>query len=563
MRIHLHSTAILAALLAACGSRSRSVGQETTASAQLPSQGDPATPDCGGATNDWPMFGQNLCSTRSVEGPGAVDRSSVSKLAVKWTFQAAGDISATPAVVGNDVFVPDWGGMLNKVDARTGRADWSISIAGLLGLGDAGAGANDTPAAVVSRDTPIVTDDTVIFGVCHGASVALGDLAVVVAVDRQTGALKWQTTVDPHPAALITSSPVFDGGRVYVGVSSGEEFATALPVFAGIPYSCCSFRGSVVALDAATGSVVWKTYTIEDNAYFQSDGQTPSGFAGGAVWSAPTVDRVRQSLYVTTGNNYSAPPGTTSLPAGDHVESILSLDLGTGAIRWAQRMTMGDTWNLLDLLEGAPAGPDWDFGSSASLFRVRVKGTFKSVLGAGQKSGMYWEVDPDTGNVIWNTAVGPGGHLGGIHWGAAVDDDRVYVGVNDELGTSYSLGGAGADGGQSTVVGSWAALDPVTGNIEWQVANPTMTAEIGGASVNGPVTAVNGVLFGGSMDTQGTMFAFDGATGAILWSFPSGATVYGGPAVAQGVVYWGNGYPNGRLRFGTPGGTLYAFAVAK
>jgi polyvinyl alcohol dehydrogenase (cytochrome) len=137
------------------------------------------------------------------------------------------------------------------------------------------------------------------------------------------------------------------------------------------------------------------------------------------------------------------------------------------------------------------------------------------------------------------------------------------VGVNDETAAPYTLSGSGPQGGQQTSAGSWAALDPSTGKIQWQIANPAMTASVAGASVNGPLSAVNGVVFGGSMDAQGTMFAFDGATGAVLWSFQSGATVYGGPAIADGVVYWGNGYPAARLRFGTPGGKLFAFEVRR
>jgi polyvinyl alcohol dehydrogenase (cytochrome) len=512
------------------------------------------------------MFGQNVCNTRSVSDSGGLSEKTASKLAVKWKFQAAGDISATPAVVGHDLYVPDWGGMLNKIDTRTGQADWSVSVGALIAGTDAGAGPNDTPAPVISRDTPIVTHDSVIFGVNRGPSIgAPQSLAIVVAVDRQTGALKWKTQVEAHPTAHITSSPVFDRGKVYVGVASDEEFFAALPVIANVNYPCCSFRGSVVALDADTGKLLWKTYTIEDSAYFQSDGATPSGYAGAAVWSSPAVDRERRALYVTTGNNYSQPSVAAALPAGDHIESILSLDLNTGAINWAQRMTTGDVWNLFDFLVFGPSsgGPDWDFGTSANLFQASVNGVHRDVLGAGQKSGIYWAVDPDSGNVLWNRPVGPGGHLGGIHWGTAVDRRHIYVGVNDETGAAYTLGGSGAQAGQQTSVGSWAALDPSTGDIQWQVANPTMTAPIGGTSVNGPLSAANGVVFGGSMDTNGTMFAFDGDTGAVLWSFQSGATVYGGPAIANGEVYWGNGYPASRLRFGTPGGTLYAFQVTR
>ena len=516
--------------------------------------------DCSGSGDDWPMFGQNVCNTRSTHSGGAISPSTASRLAIKWVFNAAGDISATPAVVGNDVFVPDWGGMLHRIDAQTGTAVWSRAVAALVGMSvDPPAAGTDTPAAVVSRVTPVVTDDSVILGLARGTIIGTPSLAILLAVDRQTGSLKWQTPLDAHPTAFITASPVLENGTVYVGVSSGEESQTEVP-----GYACCSFRGSVVALDAGTGKVRWKTYTIEDSAYFQADGHTPSGFSGAAVWAGtPVVDRRRHSLYVTTGNNYSAPKDAMTLPPGDHIESIMSLDMDTGAIRWAQRMTTGDLWTVATfLLNPSPAGPDFDFGAGANLFRARVGGVARDVVGAGQKSGIYWAVDPDTGAVLWQRQVGPGGHFGGIHWGPAIDAQHVYVGVNNETDTPYALGGTGANGGQETSAGSWAALDPSTGSTEWQIANPAMTVPLNGASVNGPLAAVNGVVFAGSMDAKGTMFALDGASGSLLWSFPSGGTVYGGAAVARGVVYWGNGYPSAsRLGFGTPGGKLYAFQL--
>jgi polyvinyl alcohol dehydrogenase (cytochrome) len=546
-------------LLAACGSTGHSPSEGQTSSAQAVGS-DPQL-DCG-ADESWPMFGQNLCNTRSASNMGPLNKNTASKLAVKWKFQAAGDISATPAVVGGDVYVPDWGGMLNKINVGTGKADWSVSIGALIAGSDAGPGPNDTPAPIIARDTPVVTNDSVIFGV--GSTGFPKSLAIVAAVDRTTGALKWQTQVEAHPSAVITSSPVLDRGKVYVGVASVEEYLAALPLRnPPVPYTCCSFRGSVVALDAGTGKILWKTYTIEDSAYFNSDGKTPSGYSGVGVWSTPTVDRGRNSLFITTGNNYSQPQGAGALPPGDHVESILSLDMGTGAIKWSQRMTPGDVWNYYILFTQGPSGggPDWDFGIGANLFQTSLNGVQRDILGAGQKSGIYWAVDPDSGNVLWNQQVGPGGHLGGIHWGTAVDGKHVYVGVNDEAGSPYTIGGTGPQAGQQTSVGSWAALNPSTGDIQWQVANPTMTAPVNLVSVNGPVSAANGVMFGGSMDTKGTMFAFDGDTGAVLWSFASGATVYGGPAIADGVVYWGNGYPYSRIQFGTPGGTLYAFQV--
>jgi polyvinyl alcohol dehydrogenase (cytochrome) len=280
------------------------------------------------------------------------------------------------------------------------------------------------------------------------------------------------------------------------------------------------------------------------------------------------VDRKRHSIYVTTGDNYSVPSGVHIPTAHDYAESIVSLDMDTGAIKWATTMTCvpDDVFSFAH-----PLGPDMDFGGGANLFPVKVGDSVADLVGAGQKTGTYWAVDADTGTIAWQKKVGPSGRFGGIHWGTAVDGWYVYAGVNDESGQSYALGGSGPSAGKNTTVGSWAALDPASGKMKWQVANPAMKAPLNGASVNGPVVAVNGVLFGGSMDAKGTMYALDTKNGAKLWSFESGGTVYGGPAVSSGVVYWGCGYPPTRcidsasgchgLGFGTSCKKLYAFDV--
>lgn len=527
-------------------------------------------PDCAADGGDWPMYGQNICNTRAGAATDPITVSTVSKLKVKWTYHALGDISATPAVVGGQVYVPDWGGNLTRLDANTGTPVWSKNVGTIVGIGDGGipvvdAGGLNLDAtraysSPVSRVTPVIFGNSVIFGMGSSQSSA-----TMAAVDKDSAALLWEQALDPHPTALITSSPALDNGVVYVGVSSGEEIAAGL--VAGYP--CCTFRGSVVALDAATGHIKWKTFMIEDSVYFQSDGKTPSGYAGVAVWSGtPTVDRKRGLLYVTTGNNYSVPPNAvTPPPAGDHIESVLALDLNTGAIKWSVSMApaKGDNWTFANF-----AQPDSDFGCAANLFQANIGGAVQDVIGAGQKSGVYWALKPDDGTVLWKTQVGPGGHLGGIHWGAAVDSKAVYVGVNDETGTAYTMGGMGPQAGMKTSVGSWAALAPAgapgptgpsnKGQILWQITNPAMTAPMAGGSVNGPLAVVNGVIFAGSMDSMGMMYALDATTGDIKWQFASGATVYSGPAIVNGVVYWGAGYPSGRLGLGSSGPIqLYAF----
>ncbi len=548
------------------------------------------------------MFGGNVCGTRAGLASDPITPQTASRLTMKWKFTASGDVSATPAIVAGQVYFGDWAGTFYRLDAATGQVVWSRSVADILNPSpdagpDAGGGEmpdSETPEAgapeggppdgavaddggqgpeaappptptpddaaapgdagtalkltttPLIRDTPVVSGGLVIAGISSSP--------VIVALDRNSGALVWRTSLDTNPFAVITSSPAVDSGRVYVGVASGEEAATlAVP-----GYTCCTFRGSVAALDAATGKILWQTPMIDDATYRSGDGKL-SGFAGAAIWSSPTLDRNRKLLYVSTGNNYSASPAVVDagapLPPGDHVESIVALDLETGVIRWAQRMTQGDIWTF-----GNSAGPDWDFGGSPNLFQIAGDAGVRDVVGAGQKSGVYWAVDADTHDVLWKTQVGPGGHLGGIHWGTATDDARVYVGVNDQTGAKYRLGGA-PDAG-TTAVGSWAALDAVTGSTLWQVADPALTAPLNGVSVDGPITVVNGVVFGGSMDSDGMMYAFDGASGKILWSFKSGGSVYGGPAVADGVVYWGSGYPPSRLGFGSTGQALYAFGLA-
>jgi polyvinyl alcohol dehydrogenase (cytochrome) len=498
------------------------------------------------------MFGHNVCNTRAPTTAGGITTDSAKKLMTKWVFTASGDVSATPAVVGTDLYVGDWGGTLYRIDTTTGQAVWSKNVADLAQLTD-DAGAPITGFA--ARTTPIVVQNSVIFGTMRQVPQVITDPrpnAFLIAIDKDTAAVKWKTPLhEGNPAAVITSSPVFDGTTVYIGVASLEE------AFAGyIPnYPCCSFRGSVVAVDATTGGILWQTHTIRDDVYFAGDGGSRSGYAGVAVWSPPVIDRKRKQLYVTTGNDYSTAPGATTVVDGNYVGSILALDLSTGAVKWAKGLDSLDVWTF-----GNMSGPDYDFGCGANLFTATVNGAPKDLVGAGQKSGVYWALDPDTGAVVWKTTVGPGGHLGGIQWGTATDGYRIYAGANNEIGAALTLGGSGANAGQTTKSGVWAVLDPASGTMLWQIADPAMSQALNGATVNGPVTVVNGVLFGGSMDAMGTMYAFDAATGAVLWSFPSGGTVYGGPAVAGGVVYWGSGYPSSRLQFGTTSKKLYAFA---
>src|SRR5262249_26504710 len=149
-----------------------------------------------------------------------------------------------------------------------------------------------------------------------------------------------------------------------------------------------------------------------------------------------------------------------------HFDSVLALDLKTGAVRWATHALPYDAWTVSCFLPGNPAncpnptGPDYDFAQAPALFTTRPGGNGKPVelVGAGQKSGTYWALNPDTGAVVWTAQAGPGGILGGLQWGSAVDGARVYTANSNSLGVPWTLSNA-----TTTQNGIWSAIDAATG----------------------------------------------------------------------------------------------------
>ena len=490
----------------------------------------------------WTSAGGNRQNTRYQESEHTLSVSNVNGLTPKWVFSTVGDVSATPAVDGDTVYFPDWAGNLYALNKLTGAVKWQVRIADGSGV----------PGDKV-RATPAVTEDKVIVG----TQGPFGGGGQVLAFNKFTGTLVWRTVADDHFAAIITQSATVFDGRVYVGVASLEEALAGI-----VPgYPCCSFRGSMLALDLNTGAILWKTY------------MAPAGYSGNAIWgSSPAIDTKRGQVYIATGNNYSVPDDVLNcvadnvgdpagqagcLSADNHFDSILALDLKTGAIRWATRAIPYDAWTV-DCIpffgDGSncpnPAGPDYDFGQAPALFTVKPIGTGKprDLVGAGQKSGQYWALDPDNGTVQWVTQAGPGGTAGGLQWGSAVDGRRVFTANANSNAVPWTL-----PGGATTTNGVWSGLDAVTGAMLWQTTPPH------GGGTSGPVTTANGVVFGCSLDPDGYMYALDAATGAVLWEFESGGSCLSGAAISNGTVYWGSGYSN--FGFGTPNNKLYAFGL--
>jgi polyvinyl alcohol dehydrogenase (cytochrome) len=528
--------------------------------------------------DSWPSASQSVLGERTQPLEFTINPQNVSHLKPKWVFTMNGSQgeSATPTVADGVVYFPDWNGYLYAVNAQTGGLIWQQKISSY-----------DGQPGQVSRNSPLIVGNELILG--DNANSAQPGGAHVFAVSRADGRLLWSTEVDTNPAAIITSNAVAVGNEVVVGISSNEEADAEVA-----SYGCCSFRGAVVALNALTGKMMWKTYMVPSNNPAGGDSNIPCaspngphgcGYTGGGVWGTPTVDPVTNQVFVGTGNNYTTPDSAEACatadqnasppvddanctPPNDYFDAVVALNLLTGQIEWGHKVQGYDAWNVACLIGEqpgatwcpAPGSPDFDFGgSSPNLFIGKgSNGQLTTLVGDGQKSGIYWAFDPSNGKIVWDTLVGPGSSLGGVEWGSAYDGLRIYTTeANPDLGgppTTYTLccGGGIASGG------SWAALNPLTGAFDWQTPVPGNYAAVG------PVSEANGVMYGESMVGDGSqpdMFALDAATGKILWSYNAGSSVISGPSIVDGTVYWGAGYTHLGLPLFTGNNKFYAFSL--
>ncbi len=500
----------------------------------------------------WRMIGFDPANSRSQPFEHRLGRHNVSHLAVKWVATTTGDVSATPAVAGGAVYFGDFGGTLWKLDAETGETIWSHQVSDYTGI-----------AGDIARTSPSLAGDTLI----------VGDLKHpdMLGIDAKTGDLRWITQVHPDPKGIMTGSPVLAGNIVYTGVSAS-----------GASGPGATFRGSIVALDARTGRILWQSYSLPDN------GGQPGGYAGATMFSPPAVDVFEGLVYGTFGQPYTEPASVTACHAshgvftesceqpGSYLKSIVAFDMRTGQPRWSYRVQGHEPW-LRACGNQPPAvtwcAPEtdtekWDLGGSgANVMTVRIHGRWRRVVGVGGKSGVYVVLDAKTGDFIWNTLIGPGGDQGGMEWGTAFDGRRIYAAITNQHHIPYELTQDGTLTNTMATGGSWAALDPATGKILWQTADP-QTESLSGLGTVGvwdlaPVTVANGVVYASSMAklaNQDQMFALDAETGAILWEFGAGGSVNSGPAVVDGTVYWGSGYSRSGVE-GSGNNKFFAFSA--
>lgn len=505
----------------------------------------------------WNGWGADIRNTRSQTAAAAgLTPAQVSRLQLKWSFGFPGATALySQAVYADRVYVSSNAGYVYALDAASGCVHWAFRAQAAVRTG--------FTVGKLAR-----TNDrlAIFFGDVRGTAYA---------VDASTGKVIWKTLVDAHPLARITGTPALNEGRLYVPVTSLEE-----PEAGQANYACCTFRGLVAALDAATGKEIWKTYTIAEPAKVvgkNSLGKDMLAPAGAGVWVTPTLDVRRRALYVTTGNAFSGTPSTAN--------AVMAFSMDTGKVLWTMQALALDVWHngCIQNVPGrgggrgrgnappaAPAGrgargnayppencppqnilgPDWDFGAPPALARMSDG---REILIAPQKQGLIWAINPDNGKVLWKQDVAReiDGGRGETLFGAAVDGERAYFGLTSS---------------------GHVALDLKTGEELWWTPAASPTGRQNQRGIVGAVTLIPGALLSGARD--GMIRAVSSRTGQLLWEFDTakefttvngipargGSLASGGPIVANGMVFIGSGYPG--FQGGQPGNVLLAFAPA-
>jgi len=451
----------------------------------------------------------------------------VPQLKLKWAFGLpdAQAVYGQPTVAIGRVFIGVDTGVIYSLDAVTGCVHWSFQA-------DAGVRNAISIASVVDKRSAKYT-------------IYFGDIkANVYNLDAVTGELLWKVKVDDHPLARITGAPTLHSDRLYVPLSSTEEWVAGL----NANYPCCTFRGSVVALNAKTGKQIWKTYVISDppkQLGKNSNGVERWGPAGGGVWASPTIDAENHTLYISTGDGYVEPAPTTT-------DALLALNLDTGKLLWSIQDTENDTW-----VYGCKArngggncpkelGPDFDFGSSPIL-RTLPDGL--RILVAGQKSGIVWAHDADRkGKIVWKRQLVDRVFPGVITFGGAADDETAYFGLK---------------------TGGVAAVALTTGDRKWFTPEDDSHSSLQTHGQTAAITGIPGAIFSGGWD--GMLRAYSTKDGRQLWEYDTahafetvnavpargGSMGAPGPIIVGGMLFVGSGYVVGAS---TPGNVLLAFS---
>lgn len=470
--------------------------------------------------DDWPLPNQNLAGTRTA-GSSPINSSNIAKMEEAWRFYApgggfSGNIATTPLIVGDSVYFQDLQGVVYALDRETGEKRWDA--------------ASEQSAGVMFGPSGVAVGWGKVFAAKLGNR---GRGQLVAAYNAATGKELWATDVTSKLGlAELNIQPFVYDGMVFASTS-------------GFP---AGVRGTIFALDQASGEVVWSFATIEDENLWGN----PELNSGGGVWYPPALDVETGTLYFGVGSPYPF-PGAPGFPAGSSrpgdnrwTSGTVALDVRTGEFRWGYQAFPHDLFDRDHVL--------------VALAEVDDGGDRRKVLVTAGKGNVVVGLDPATGEELWNTSVGmhqnddltsfdelvevlPGAQ-GGIVTPIAVADGVAYVtAINAPTPYANDETPSGGEGTRLfTHPSNVLAIDISDGGIIWDRAVDdefidlsiyqldwlTATDVIGGATV------VNDLLLTSTI--FGRLLAIDRSTGELVIDYQADNGINGWPAVAGDLI---------------------------
>jgi len=500
-------------------------------------------------STDWSGWGGDFYNNRWASENRDLFASKANSLVQKCRLNYTQGVSATPTINGHIVYFPTWNGSLVALNYLNCRVQFDISIADII--------TNFAPLTPLQQQSGLYLGTRTSPQV-HGDIVYVGTQAhaLVLALDRFSGTLLAITQIHQHPLAIVTQSPTIYKGRLFVGTASVEETAQAV-----VPDYNLTFVGTMVALSVKpinrTLRILWNVPMLPLN----------QGWAGAAVWgSQPSIDAVQSQVFIATGNTYTVPTAYASclndvtasascIPPGVYQEAVLAIDIQSGRINWARILNPLEAWtaacgsasgiavsprNITKCPESP--GPDADFGMAPTFVPGSPSTPHKQdVLVIGQKNGVIHALSAQTGATFWSRAASPGGIIGGLIWGIAVDCDQIYfTGVNG--GSQLWSPGIYANSPKTSYSG-FGSLRLVDGQALWGVPSPFNSTSLT------PPSVVNDVAFFGFVSsrlpgsgTGGGLIAIHKTTGKIIKNFALDDPFYGGIAIQNSMIMFGTGY---------------------
>lgn len=501
----------------------------------------------------WSGWGANIFNNRWATSESAIRSSNAGTLRESCRLQFPAGVSAPPAILGDIAYFPTWDGRFVAFDYKSCRVHWNISVSDIITEFAPLTTLQVSYTRAASRSTPQFDGSVLYFTtLAH---------ALVVAIDRETGLYLAATQINPHELATLTMSPTLYKDKLFVGASSQEEAAAGFTP----DYACCSFVGNMVAVEYDKSARRFKTVW---NISMITAGLTLPGWSGVAVWgSQPSIDEARSQVFVATGNVYSVPPAyepclteadtditstnSTCLPENILQEAVLALDIETGAIIWSHVVSPLDSWTMacgygasprnVAICPGTP-GPDADFGMAPTFVPAsRWTPNEQDTVVIGQKNGVIHAFSAQDGIRHWSSATSPDGVEGGLIWGIAVDDKRVYFTAVNSNFDSWQV----QPSNRTIDNSAFGALSLLNGSILWEIPSPYDSISFVQPSV------INDVLFTGrtgqnktgSYDlTQGGLIVIDKRSGLMIRDYDLDVNFHGGIAIQNDYVMFGTGY---------------------